>query len=354
MKRSDQRRMVRAMTKRPAFLHGLRAFILLALLALFFYGVFVRSVPAQPLATGIGTTSCVPPDGIGYMTACVPLADRGVLSPAPTTSLGGVQGVDISVWNGHVDFPALKRAGISFVAIKADQACAEDKMLVENARGARAAGLYIQTYDFVQPGLINPTTDAGCMARFDQQIGVTRKTLPDALDMESFNGLSSAAICQWKMTAALTLQRLTRRPVIEYSSPGLYPGCATNGDLEWIADWGVSIPANFGGWSTWVDWQYSAPAFAGGTLAGMDRDRANGLLRLAYRPPAPKPKPRPPVHRLTPTDRRLIAYWTTERRRVLRSYHADGCTWRSTTPTCKRLRAREHVLFRDIRGRQRR
>lgn len=244
-------------------------------------------------AKGVGTADCVPVRNIGFMGACV---TRPTTLSAPEGSpVAGAQGVDISVWNGpSVDFVALKRAGVRYVVIKADQACGRDARFVENVQRARAAGLYVESYVFIQPGLIAPAPEMACLAADDRLVGVTRLTLPDTIDAESFNGLGRGAICSWLAIASTDLRADTGRQVVTYSSPGLWPGCGTADTLLYEADWGVSFPPRMGFWgSPPVDWQYFAPQTATGSLSGMDRDKAFGLLAYAYKPPKPKPKPKP-------------------------------------------------------------
>lgn len=80
---------------------------------------------------------------------------------------------------------------------------------------------------------------------------------------------------------------------------------------------------------------------AGVVLPGL-RVRREAEVRL-FDTPEPKPKPRP----ISPAEkRRLIAYWTAERKRVLAVYHRY-CTARSTGPKCTAWRKREHVLWGD-------
>ena len=62
------------------------------------------------------------------------------------------RGVDISEWNGAVDFPALKKAGIGFVLIRTgygkDVPGQQDSRFEENIRGAEAAGLPWGVYHY--------------------------------------------------------------------------------------------------------------------------------------------------------------------------------------------------------------
>lgn len=210
------------------------------------------------------------------------------------SSRGGIQGVDVSNNNGFVSFSYLRRNGISFVYVKAEQECSTDSELANNILGARGTNTPLGIYDFIQPGRISPASDAACLAaRARQVLAAHVRLLPVVFDAESFNGLSGFSICSWLHSAEADL-RADLKGVIEgvYGSPGTYPGCVSNGSHAWPADWLVSFPTNLGGFgSSFFNWQWFGPRFASGTLDGMDRDKAStGVFSLEYRVAPPKPK----------------------------------------------------------------
>ena len=268
---------------------------------------------AQPPASGIGTYHCVPPEGIGFMGACAPQPKGVGLSPRAT---GGALGVDLSVWNGPVNFASLRAQGILFEYSKADQAGGTDALYLQHNAGARSAGLAHGAYDFIQPGVISPGVDMAHFAAVIHQGGLDATTLPPVLDVESFNGLPAGAVCSWLAQAVVDLRSdLGWSAVIVYTAPGLWPACASSGSLLWDADWGVGSPFVPIAWRSWALWQWYAPPIATGVLAGMDRDRASvALASIEWRPPAPKPAPKP-----NPVLLALVAQ--RDRLRVLEARH---------------------------------
>ena len=68
----------------------------------------------------------------------------------------GIMGIDVSTWNGTVDWKAVKEAGVSYVIIRCGYrgsskgALIEDSKFVENIKGASAAGLKVGVYFFTQ------------------------------------------------------------------------------------------------------------------------------------------------------------------------------------------------------------
>ena len=77
-----------------------------------------------------------------------------------------IKGIDISHWNGKVDFKKVKGSGIDFVLIKAggsDKGFYKDSMFEEYYREAKAAGLSIGAYYFVGKkfyGVVSGVADA--------------------------------------------------------------------------------------------------------------------------------------------------------------------------------------------------
>ena len=62
-----------------------------------------------------------------------------------------IKGIDISHWNGSIDFDKVKASGVEFVLIKAggsDKGFYTDPMFITNYNKAKAAGLFVGAYYF--------------------------------------------------------------------------------------------------------------------------------------------------------------------------------------------------------------
>lgn len=60
-----------------------------------------------------------------------------------------ISGIDVSEWQGHVDFNAVKASGVKFVLIRAGygrSASQEDRYFAEHYTQAKAAGLQVGAY----------------------------------------------------------------------------------------------------------------------------------------------------------------------------------------------------------------
>ena len=68
----------------------------------------------------------------------------------------GAMGIDVSKWNGNIDWNAVKNSGVQFVIIRCGYrgssagALIEDSKFKSNIKGAQAAGLKVGVYFFTQ------------------------------------------------------------------------------------------------------------------------------------------------------------------------------------------------------------
>jgi Glycosyl hydrolases family 25 len=236
-----------------------------------------------------GEPTCVVPLGEGHPGICNPQKEALRVAPLPaTTSVGGLQGADVSNNNGLVDFHQIRvEAGIKFVYAKADEACILDSAYRHNIAEALRTDTYFSAYDYFRPG--RPViSDALCFARqIKLAIAAHVKLLPPAYDVETFN---EGPVCA-KLAAAVTVVRheIPGLELARYGSTGNSPNCGSLGLRPWPADWLVSNPDTIPGMSShYLLWQYFGPRFASSHIAGMDRDKgAPDLLRHVFEPPKP-------------------------------------------------------------------
>ena len=74
-----------------------------------------------------------------------------LLLPVPSAFAGAAlyEGIDLSVWQGTVDFNQVKADGKEIVYIRAGEGTQEDTRFAENADGAKGAGLKFGFYFYV-------------------------------------------------------------------------------------------------------------------------------------------------------------------------------------------------------------
>ena len=77
-------------------------------------------------------------------------------SDGKLSSSSGIMGIDVSKWNGNIDWNAVKNSGVSYVIIRCGYrgsstgALIEDPQFRSNIKGAKAAGLKVGVYFFSQ------------------------------------------------------------------------------------------------------------------------------------------------------------------------------------------------------------
>ncbi|MBI3712163.1 MAG: glycosyl hydrolase family 25 [Burkholderiales bacterium] len=197
-----------------------------------------------------------------------------------TVNTGGasLSGVDVSHFQGNVDWAAVKAAGIAFAFAKAsDGNTYQDTQFKKNWQGMQAAGLPRGAYHFYESN-DDPVTQAN---NFLSAVGALAKTdLPPVIDIEStkgnFGNNSLAANLQICLDAVEKGLKCT---------PIIYTNCAFwNANLTaefgryplWIARYSSAPPTIPNGWTNWNFWQYSESGTVPGVTGAVDLDRFAG------------------------------------------------------------------------------
>ena len=204
--------------------------------------------------------------------------------PPPAVTL---EGIDVSHYQGAIDWPSVAAAGKRFAIMKVTEGQTYvDPGYATNHAGARATGLPVSAYHFARP--MTTRGDAVVQADwFVNNAALLPGDLVPALDLEQTGGLSVSDLQAWvgawlgEVTAKLGV-----RPMI-YASPSFWT--SSMGDTTmfadqgysvlWIAHWGTSSPtlpaANWGGHG-WTFWQYTSTGSVAGISGNVDLDRYNG------------------------------------------------------------------------------
>ncbi|HEY7130861.1 MAG TPA: GH25 family lysozyme, partial [Candidatus Limnocylindrales bacterium] len=216
-------------------------------------------------------------------------------APATAAAATTLEGIDVSHWQGTINWPKVAAAGKKFAIIKASEDIDfVDDHYATNRSQAQAAGIWTGAYHFARPDAsANDAVEEADHFADTMSLGV--KDLIPALDLEDSGGLSVAALQSWVSSfMARVTTRIGIRPMI-YVSPAFWKKYM--GDTRafadagyrtlWIAHWGVSAPSvpasNWGG-RGWTFWQYSNCGTVSGISGCVDLDRFNGadLLTQAY------------------------------------------------------------------------
>ena len=217
------------------------------------------------------------------------------------------KGIDVSVWQGSIDFKKVKASGIDFVIIRAGYGSLlsqKDKCFEQNYARAKAAGLHVGSYWY---------SYAGSAAQAKQEAKVCKQVLsgkqfdyPVYFDLEERSQLSKGrAFCDSLVTAFCT----------EMESGGYVAGFYTSASVAanilspsirkrfafWCAQW--ASRNSFEGSSGL--WQYSSSGSVPGISGRVDMDISyidypsiiknggfNGYAKGTGNKPAPAPKPK--------------------------------------------------------------
>ncbi len=215
-----------------------------------------------------------------------------------------IQGVDVSVYQGTVDWTKVKAAGIDFAFARvSDGTGTLDTTFAANWKGMKAAGIVRGVYQFFEPGE-DPVTQADLvMSQVKAAGGFEPGDLPPVMDMEVTGGQTDATI-QANMQSWLTeIEKAYGRNGIIYTNESTsthFGGKFTSYSL-WVASWGASCPTMPNGFTQWKFWQYADTGTINGISGAVDHDEFNGSLSdlQAWANPTPPP---PTDGGTTPSD----------------------------------------------------
>ncbi len=121
------------------------------------------------------------------------------LAAMAATSLAFADGIDVSHWQGSINWPKVKAAGMQFAFMKATESTTyTDTAFATNWAGAASVGIYRGAYHFARP-----STASGSAVKqadyFVSRVGSFQGagTLPPVLDLEATGGLGVTALRTW-------------------------------------------------------------------------------------------------------------------------------------------------------------
>ncbi|MBC8068043.1 MAG: hypothetical protein IAG13_06900 [Deltaproteobacteria bacterium] len=214
-------------------------------------------------------------DGLGLRLEPGPMA--GAVCPPGET----VFGIDVSYYQGDIDWNAVAADGVKYAIIRVSHSLEFfDPQFEANLAGARAAGIHAGAYQFFEPDE-DPVAQADLL--LDALGPLQPGDLPPMIDVESTAGQSPAAI-----TAAIHAwidrveSTLGVKPLL-YS--GYYfwndnVGSTDFGEYPLMLPWyGVECPGGVNtGWDMWSIHQYCDCGTIAGISGPVDVDRFNGTL----------------------------------------------------------------------------
>ena len=192
----------------------------------------------------------------------------------PASSSIIYDGIDVSEWQGSIDFSLVKESGIDVVYIRSSEGNNYiDPYFRDNYENAKDNGLKVGFYHYLTA---RNTSEARTQAEFF--VSVVKSTSPDcrlAMDFENFGDLSISEINEISEVFLSEVERLSGKEVVIYSDAF---NAANTFSTElaaqypvWVADYFVSEPGD-GNWDTWVGFQYTDRGRISGVSGNVDKD----------------------------------------------------------------------------------
>lgn len=219
--------------------------------------------------------------------------------------MGYIEGIDVSRYQGDIDWQQVAEAGYGFAFVKATEGVGwQDPYFQTNAIGARDAGLYVGAYHFayVKDRNLDPE-DARREARYFADVakgnGATGSgCLPPVLDLETWLERGDGPrLAQWALAWLREARELFGVWPIVYMGPNYWRGMmrsttALRDRMLWEVDI-VSGDAPKPMWRPWTFWQYTfegkVPGIAGDcdvNRFALNQDALDVLASWDYSDPA--------------------------------------------------------------------
>lgn len=211
------------------------------------------------------------------LLACIAALVFAALVPARAIPPSGgrqYRGIDISEFQGEIDFEEVRRSGIEAVYIRVGAGEYTDEYFAENYERAKAVGLKIGFYHYVTARSVD---EGRRQARFFASLAAGRE--PDmrlAMDFEYFGSLSVSQINAISEAYLDELTALTRREAVIYSdlsnARNIFSRALAEKYPLWAAQYGADEPSANGKWREWVGFQYTDEGRVGGIYGNVDRN----------------------------------------------------------------------------------
>jgi lysozyme len=192
-----------------------------------------------------------------------------------------VPGIDVSYYQGTIDFAKVKAAGNKFVIARvSDGTTHPDSKFNTYWPAIRAQGMIRGTYQFFRPGQDALAQANLVLSRVNALGGFKADDLPVVLDIEATDGQSATVVRQKMQIWLNRIEQATGKKPIIYTA-AFMSSVIGNGFSSyplWVANYGATCPAMPSNWSAWKFWQWSSTATVSGISGSVDVNKWNGTL----------------------------------------------------------------------------
>lgn len=191
-------------------------------------------------------------------------------------------GIDVSEWQGNIDFAEVARDGIEVVYIRASEGNNYvDPHFRENYEKAKANGLKTGFYHFLTATNVEEAIEEAEF--FVSNIKGLEPECKLAMDFEVFNGVGVNEINKISIAFLEKVEELSKKECVIYSDAynarEVFSEELAKRYPIWVADYFVEEPESNGKWDTWVGFQYTDRGEVRGIEDYVDRDYfTNGIF----------------------------------------------------------------------------
>jgi lysozyme len=193
----------------------------------------------------------------------------------------GLRGLDVSSYQGLVDWAGVASSGLSYAYVKATEGLTvNDAQFTRNWQVSKQRGIYRGAYHFFHFS-DDPIAQADFfVASANPQPG----DLPPAVDVETTDGISDVTQLVQKLSAFITEveNNLGGKKMVIYTYYGFWNASmngsdAFSGHPFWIAEYNNdNAPTLPHGWNDWLIWQYASNGTVTGVNTSVDLNVLNG------------------------------------------------------------------------------
>ena len=189
-----------------------------------------------------------------------------------------IKGIDISHWNGDIDFNKVKAAGIEFVIIKAggsDRGFYTDSKFRENYEKAKAAGLFVGAYYFVGKKFYGDLSGIEDAKRFIKILQGMQFEYPVYLDVETTDARYKELATDAAIAFCSTMEAAGYYVGVYASDISGFKEKLNHSRLEKYAHWVARYSKDPEVCKEGVIHQYSSKGAVDGIVGSVDLDKAS-------------------------------------------------------------------------------
>jgi len=193
----------------------------------------------------------------------------------------GIKGIDVSRWQGTVNWAGWKAKGKTFAYVKATEGVTyRNRYYPAQFRGAARVGMFRGAYHYALPNKSSGRAQANFFVGNGGRWTKNGTTLPGVLDIEynpygsTCYGKSKRAMVAWISSFTNRYKALTGRDAVIYTNLDWWKRCTGNStkfnqtNPLWVARYASKVGTLPGKWPFYTFWQYGTKP--------LDQDHFNG------------------------------------------------------------------------------